>query len=78
MEIRYVEPGTPEYKRDYNAGWRYSLRGTGGLDHADAINASHAWLDGYLDMGAGRHKWHYLKCVHEGGMTQDACLERYR
>jgi hypothetical protein len=77
--IRRIEPGTPEYKRDYNAGWRYSLTSPApNLEHADAIDASHAWLDGYMDAATGRHKWHYLRCVYEGGQPQDGCLPEYR
>lgn len=55
--IRDIEPGTPEYKKDYNKGWRYSQRPNANLDHADAIDASHAWLDGYMDYACGRPKW---------------------
>lgn len=71
-------PEQAEYRKAYNRGWNYSLHGTGGLDHGDSRNEPDAWYDGYLDMAAGRHKWHYVVCVHEGGMVQDACTEAYR
>lgn len=53
-----------EYKRWYNKGWRYSGSGSGSvsLDYGDAMNAPDAWYDGYLDMGAGREKWHLAFC----------------
>jgi hypothetical protein len=53
---------TPEYRKDYRKGWRYSGSEGATLDHADAIRASDAWVDGYLDLAAGRQKWHRLNC----------------
>lgn len=59
---------TSEYRKDYNAGWRYSHSETATLDHGDAINASDAWYDGYLDYSTSREKWHYLHCpAHHNG-----------
>ena len=51
---------TPEYKRDYNRGWRSSSNYSGSdgmLDRADARGESDAWYDGYYDHAAGREKW---------------------
>jgi hypothetical protein len=59
---------TPEYRRDYDRGWRYSGRPGATLDHGDEIRAPDAWYDGYLDRGAGREKWHRLHCANH-----DAC-----
>jgi hypothetical protein len=50
----------PEYRRWYNAGWRYSGTATATLDNGDG--KPDAWFDGYLDMAAGREKWHLAKC----------------
>lgn len=52
----------PQYRKDYNAGWRYSHSPNATLNHADAIGASEAWMDGYLDYAACRSKWHLLLC----------------
>lgn len=53
----------PEYKRWYNKGWRYSASAAAqGLEHGDGMNAPDAWYDGYLDLGAGREKWHLAFC----------------
>jgi hypothetical protein len=52
---------TPEYRRDYQRGWRASSAG-GSLDRADARREPDAWYDGYLDLAAGREKWHRLHC----------------
>jgi hypothetical protein len=54
---------TPEYRKAYNAGWRYSQRPTATLDHADRTGKPEAWYDGYLDLAAGRDKWHTLHCT---------------
>lgn len=54
---------SPQYRKDYNAGWRYSQRESATLDHGDAINAPDAWYDGYMDLAVGREKWHYLNCT---------------
>jgi hypothetical protein len=62
--------GTPEYRRSYGAGWRYSQTANANLDYADATgrSANQAWMDGYMDGAAGREKWHLLHCP-----DHDAC-----
>lgn len=57
-----VRIDSPEYRRNYNRGWRYSQSPSATLDHLDAKGASDAEYDGYLDYAAGREKWHLLKC----------------
>jgi hypothetical protein len=57
-----IRQDTPEYRKAYEAGWRYSQRSTATLDHGDAMGFSEAWYDGYLDLAAGREKWHRLHC----------------
>jgi hypothetical protein len=70
---------TPEYRRHYNWGWRYSLNGSGTLDYVDSkYGAGHSWqkpgydaaMDGYLDAAAGRDKWHLLHCQNHGGWNE--------
>jgi hypothetical protein len=48
-----------DYARNYYAGWRTAIAGSG-LDRADADGrtARPGWLDGYYDYAAGRSKWH--------------------
>ena len=55
---------SPEYRKAYRAGRATSLRG-GSLDRADADgrSANDAWMDGYLDVAAGREMWHLLHCA---------------
>lgn len=50
------------YRRDYNRGWQSSARG-GSLDAADSRGEPDAWYDGYMDMAAGRPKWHFATCT---------------
>jgi hypothetical protein len=50
-----------EYRRAYNAGWRYSQSPTATLDNANG--KPDAWFDGYLDLAAGREKWHLAHCA---------------
>jgi len=61
---RFARAKSPEYRRSYNRGWRYSRSGTGTLDFADSRGYSNddAWMDGYLDAAAGRAKWHMVTC----------------
>jgi len=56
---------TPNYRKSYNAGWRYSQSASANLDYADRTGKSSddAWMDGYLDLAAGREKWHRLNCA---------------
>jgi hypothetical protein len=61
--MTHTREDTPDYRKAYNAGWRYSQNGANGLDHGDAIGAPDAWYDGYLDLAAGREKWHQLHCT---------------
>lgn len=66
------------YRSDYNRGWRYSARGSGGLDHADAtgLSAREGWMDGYLDYAAGRSKWHLRDCTdHTAAGSGHGCEE---
>lgn len=68
----------PKYKADYERGWRYSARGSGGLDVADRRGWSRdeGWMDGYLDYAAGRDKWHYATCMdHTGPFEGHGCGE---
>jgi hypothetical protein len=62
------------YKRCYSAGWASSMRRQGGMDDAEGRFLSRngyawsspehwAWEDGWLDMAAGRPKWHLLTCL---------------
>lgn len=60
------EKNSPEYRADYNKGWRYSGSESASLDHADRIRASDAWIDGYMDYAAGRPKWHLRDCLDHG------------
>lgn len=55
--------GEAAYRERYNAGWRYSERG-GSLDRADdlGLTDNEAWYDGYLDMAAGRDRYHITFC----------------
>jgi hypothetical protein len=55
--------GEAAYRERYNAGWRYSERGSS-LDAADArgLTDSEAWMDGYLDMATGRDRYHITFC----------------
>ena len=41
----------------YTMGWNYSARGTGDLEHGDAMGYPDAWDDGYTDMACGWPKW---------------------
>ncbi len=61
MDYTMKRKDTPEYRRDYQRGWRSSA-GQGSLDRADARREPEAWYDGYLDYAAGREKWHRLHC----------------
>jgi hypothetical protein len=61
---------SPEYKRWYNKGWRYSSSSAATLDHGDSIGAPDAWYDGYLDLAAGREKWHLAHCQTNGGCPE--------
>ena len=53
---------TPEYRKAYNRGWRYSHRDTASLEHGDFNGEPNAWYDGYLDYATAREKWHTLRC----------------
>jgi len=57
-----------EYTDRYNAGWRYSARGSS-LDAADrkGLSRSEGFMDGYLDQATGRAKWHYRDCADHTG-----------
>lgn len=58
--IHEFDPNTPEYSREYRAGYIAGERGAeGALERADARNVSNAWYDGYHDAAAGREKWTY-------------------
>lgn len=60
MMIRHVDPWSPEYARDYTAGWNVSARASeGALDRADGRDVTHAWYDGYSDRAVGNDKWTY-------------------
>jgi hypothetical protein len=66
---------TPEYRKHYNWGWRYSGNGTGTLDYVDnkytrMTPEYDAAVDGYLDRAAGREKWHLLYCQNHGGLNE--------
>lgn len=67
MTTATVRIDTPEYRRWYERGWRYSRTSmSASLDHGDGLGAPDAWYDGYLDAAAGREKWHRLHCAdHE-------------
>jgi hypothetical protein len=64
------------WRKDYERGWRYSGRETATLDHLDAIGASSARYDGYLDYAVGREKWHALNCADPGCDCGAAILRR--
>ena len=57
------QDGETVYRERYNAGWRYSERGSS-LDREDALRHTdnEAWMDGYLDMAAGRERYHMAFC----------------
>jgi len=57
-----------QYRKDYNRGWRYSETANANLDTADSKGwtDSNAWMDGYLDLAAGRDKWHTPNCPTHG------------
>jgi hypothetical protein len=57
---------TPEYKRAYERGWRYSGTETATLDYGDESHQPEPWYDGYLDRAAGRAKWHLATCPNHG------------
>ena len=63
-----------EYRYWYNRGWRYSGSGSDSvsLDWGDHNGFPEAWYDGYLDLAAGREKWHLLGCRKSGG---EGCAE---
>lgn len=67
---------SPEYRQHYNWGWRYSGSESATLDYVDSKYGIgrkpgyDAALDGYLDRGASRDKWHLLRCP-----DHDACGE---
>ena len=50
---------TPEYRKSYEAGWRYSGTANANLDYADrkGLSSDDAWMDGYLDQACGDGKW---------------------
>ncbi len=61
---RQAAPGSPEYRRDYNLGWRACERAAdwdghspGPMETAGALGAGDAWYDGWEDRAAGREKW---------------------
>ena len=59
-----VREEQPDYDRDaYSRGWRASATTQGyALDGADARGEPDEWYDGYMDMAAGRDKWHRPLC----------------
>lgn len=59
---RHKPPADPQYRADYERGWRYSQRETATLDHLDAKRAPDAEYDGYIDFACGREKWHLPNC----------------
>lgn len=63
-----IREDTPAYRKSYEAGWRYSQRPSASLDYADRTGKSRdtGWMDGYLDLAAGRPKWHRLNCKDHG------------
>lgn len=70
---------TPEYRKHYNWGWRYSAGESATLDYVDSkYHAGRSYekpgydaaLDGYLDMAASRTKWHLLHCPSHGGSNE--------
>lgn len=64
---------SPQYRTDYERGWRYSASQTATLDHLDSIDASDAMRDGYHDrasQGPGRVKWHLAFCETDGGCDE--------
>lgn len=55
---------SPEYRKDYNRGWRSSSTTQGGaLDAADYRGEPTPWYDGYYDNATNRPKWHRLHCT---------------
>ena len=58
---------TPDYRKWYERGWRYSHRETATLDHGDSMGYPDAWYDGYHDWASGREKWHFLNCDGSDG-----------
>ena len=57
-----MKADTPEYRKAYERGWRYSHRDSATIEHGDRTEQPDAWYDGYLDYACGREKWHSLKC----------------
>lgn len=48
----------PQYRADYERGWKASRRNPpGGLEKADARGEADAWYDGWGDFSVGRPKW---------------------
>ena len=69
-----VKSERPDYDhKAYTRGWIASARPDAStpLDAADRRGEPDEWYDGYLDMAAGREKWHRPLCKHhhngEGG-----------
>jgi hypothetical protein len=66
-----IEVGSVKYRYWYNRGWRYSQRASAvGLEWGDAHDFPDAWYDGYLDLAAGRKKWHFVACRQAGGCEE--------
>jgi hypothetical protein len=67
---------TPEYRKHYKWGWQYGGGESGSLDYVDTKYnygrkpGYQAALDGYLDIAAGRAKWHLLNCPSHGGFNE--------
>lgn len=56
-----IRTDSPDYRRWYDLGWRYSGRDSATLDHGDVLGAPDAWYDGYHDYASGRPKWAALR-----------------
>ena len=56
-----MRPTVPEYRRDYQRGWKASERAAE-IRESDDRNEPDAWHHGYLDYAADREKWHMPNC----------------
>lgn len=75
---RVLEKNTPQYRSDYERGWRYSQTDVCSLDHLDRTGAPDAAYDGYMDFATDRPKWHSLICfaAETGNHGDEHCTLR--
>ena len=70
----------PQYRRDYERGWRASRTNNGGdaLERADMRDTPQAWYHGWEDHSLGAPKWKHARELDTEDAARDAGEPSYR